>query len=78
MTPCTHGMPTPLACTECMAEGNIPPPHSRPLHTGWSRPLEARYAGRCRRCDDTIAPGDLIRIRDGAPAHDTCVEDNTP
>lgn len=76
MIPCTHGMPTPLACTECMADGNIPP--ARP--TGRSgQPFEARYPGRCVLCDDTIDPGDLIHRhrRHGGIAHDTCI-DETP
>lgn len=74
MTPCTHGMPTPLACTECMADGNISPPPKHDRRR--SNPAEARYPGRCTLCDDTIAVGDLIRVRHGQPVHDTCVDDN--
>lgn len=76
MTPCTHGMPTPLACVECMANGNIPPPTTSTTRPVWSRPTEARWPGRCIICDDHIDTGDLIRTRRGTHiAHDGCAID---
>lgn len=76
MIPCTHGMPTPLACVECMNEGNIPPPKPKPRHATWSGPIEARFPGRCVYYDDTINEGDLIRVFAAKAAHDTCATDN--
>lgn len=74
MSACTHGMPSPLTCVDCMNEGNLPPaPKTRP--SPWSRPFEARYDGRCVLCDENIVRGDFICIRDTVGiAHDNCAE----
>lgn len=61
ITQCTHGMPTPKACVECMAEGPVvdPAPNShQPLVVvRWST---ARFSGLCGRCYGAIDPGDRI------------------
>lgn len=62
ITECTHGMPTPASCVQCMAEGAVLPP--RPSSTEvlvahqWTT---ARFATRCARVrDHLIDPGDRI------------------
>lgn len=47
MTSCTHGMPTPLSCLDCMDEGALPPPPKPVLHA--TGPVfTARFDGRPR------------------------------
>lgn len=50
ITECTHGMPTPASCIECMAEGPVASP--RPAETQMlnaERWIEARFPGQCAR-----------------------------
>lgn len=59
--PCTHGMPTPAACFECMEEGVLPPappPPPRPERDGPT--IEAQYDTHCRGCNTAIHAGELI------------------
>lgn len=64
MIACTHGMPSPASCVECMADGPVAPPRPAPeqtLHA--SRWMIARYDGRCARVyGHEIEPG--VRIGD--------------
>lgn len=60
MSVCTHGMPDPAACVECMFEGNIEPQRVEPeqIVGTWVR---ARFDGQCPACDPPIrAEHDLI------------------
>lgn len=61
MADCGHGMPTPAACIDCMADGPLPEP-PRPKRKGW--PFTATYAGTCRAGCDGIEPGDKIVLMD--------------
>lgn len=60
---CTHGMPTPAACVECMEEGVFPPAPPPPTTAGAERSgpdIEARYDGHCRGCNTAVHVGELI------------------
>lgn len=60
--PCTHGMPTPASCVECMNEGNMPAPPPKPTA---EYTVTAQFAGRCPGCHEEIEIGDLIaRVED--------------
>lgn len=58
---CTHGMPTPASCTECMFDGNLPVAKRR--HRV-SRTVVAEHPGECRGCAMPIRPGELISLVD--------------
>lgn len=67
ITECTHGMPSPASCVECIADGPVLPP--RPSSTElllavqWST---ARFPTRCARVRaHEIDPGDRIGLVDG-------------
>lgn len=73
MTACTHGMPTPGSCVECMAEGNLePPPRPAPLEAeGWV--ITATFPGHCRGCNLPIDVGQQIRrMSDDSYRHQDC------
>ena len=56
---CTHGMPSPASCVDCMDEGPVASLAKPWLET--TRWMEARYLGRCASDDrHRIEPGDLI------------------
>jgi hypothetical protein len=38
-------------------------------------PFEAQQHGVCAACPEPIRPGDVIRVVDGQPVHETCVDD---
>lgn len=59
MADCTHGMPTPASCVDCMDEGNLPPP-PRPAPETAVMAVTARWDGQCRACDLPIVPGQPI------------------
>lgn len=55
---CTHGMPSPKSCTDCMDEGPVVE------LTGWrqiSRPFRAAYDGTCRCGDPILASAHIIK-----------------
>ncbi len=60
MGACTHGMPSPASCWECMEDGNLVPPKSERLRdeTGVFR---ARFDGDCPSCGLAIHVGQEIR-----------------
>lgn len=65
---CTHGMPTPMSCVECMIDGLPPLPPAPPPPTA-GRWFVAKFGGRCA-CGDPIEPGHLIaRMSDGTYRH---------
>lgn len=56
---CTHGMPSPAACVDCMDEGPIVPLAKPRLQA--ARRMEARFPGRCAADDrHRIDSGDRI------------------
>lgn len=59
MNACTHGMPTPASCVECMEDGNLPPaPRPEPERVV-ARCLSG-FGGQCPACDLPIAVGARI------------------
>lgn len=59
--PCTHGMPTPGSCIDCMDEGNLtPPPRREPEHAVMA--VTARWDSQCPACDLPIIPGQAIAV----------------
>lgn len=71
--PCTHGMPSPSSCYECMEEGNLAPPERPPAPTV-ERFLDARFDGHCQGCNTGIHIGQPIaRLSDGTYQHQACV-----
>lgn len=71
MRPCTHGMPTPSACVDCMDEGNIaPPPRPPALAPETGRSFTARFDGQCPGCNLPTRPGDwIVKMNDGTYQH---------
>lgn len=60
---CTHGMPSPANCTQCMLDGPVgqPSPTPEQILVGPFFHLTARAHGRCaRRYNHRIEPGDSI------------------
>lgn len=71
---CSHGMPTPASCFECMMEGIIEPKKSTEV-TYNGDPFPATYEGWCALGHDTIYPEDMIcSLGDGGYAHEECLE----
>lgn len=59
MTACTHGMPSPASCVECMEEGNLPPtPRPEPDHVVAT--FRAKFEGSCRVCGFAIQVGQVV------------------
>lgn len=64
---CSHNMPSPRSCVDCMEEG----PVERPAKW-WKVGLEflAQYDGTCVGCDEPIEVGDRVQKWDfGTETH---------
>lgn len=73
MNPCTHGMPDPRSCFECMEDGNLPAPQKAAPPTPSDRTHPARFDGECSGCGFVITAGQLIRHwSDGQWRHAEC------
>lgn len=71
MTACTHGMPSPASCVECMEDGNLPPA-PRPTVTV-DAVFIAYYAGHCRTCNLPTRAGERIaRLSNDTYVHAGC------
>lgn len=73
MSGCTHGMPTPAACVDCMDEGPVAPPRRNtvPAREGW--PIGAAFAGHCAGCNLPINVGDrIVRVSNNTWQHARC------
>ena len=57
---CTHGMPSPASCWECMEEGPVVPPKVKGPKVKQGSRTTARYASRCGNCFEPIGVGDTI------------------
>lgn len=68
---CEHGEPLgpAFACPPCQT---TPRPARRLLIVSPAFP--ARFPGRCAVCDAAIVVGSTIRIDDGDPIHDGCLD----
>lgn len=66
-TVCTHGMPSPASCVDCMQDGPVSAPAPAPEQLLRAvRWLDARYDGQCaRRPGHEIEPGDRIGYVEG-------------
>lgn len=72
MSDCTHGMPTPASCIDCMAEGNLPVPRREAPVV--EATFLARFDGDCRSCHLGIHVGQRIaRMSDDTYRHAVCV-----
>lgn len=60
ITECNHGMPTPKACVECMADGPVTDPSKDRFDEVIGGPIDAERPQRCRACPDRIVEGDTI------------------
>lgn len=72
--PCTHGMPSPASCIDCMDEGNMPPPE-RPTAVTVEVTFTARYNGgrNCPGCNLPILIGQRIsRLSNDQYVHEGC------
>lgn len=67
---CSHGMPSPGSCVECMDEGNLPPLKRGRVRTGQPGAL---FAGFCGECDRPIHVGDPIDMGDEFWVHAGCL-----
>lgn len=62
---CTHGLPDPACCTDCMYEGNLtpPPPSAEREHVDPdARAVQAVFPGHCPGCNFPILAGQRIRV----------------
>lgn len=69
---CTHGMPNPKTCVDCMEDGVMPPPPK--WYPGPAPWIVAQHDGICPGCDQIIGVGDYIKQwekRDGKTVIDT-------
>lgn len=72
MRACTHGMPSPSSCLDCMDEGNLPP-RPKPKYIAAQPAWPAMFPGRCPACDRRIEVGDEItRTDDDVYVHERC------
>lgn len=70
---CTHGMPTPASCWECMEEGNL---ESKPKDERRPYFFAAKYEGYCTGCHETIKVGQTIGQHPGfGYIHEECWTD---
>lgn len=61
---CTHGMPSPASCVDCMMDGPVGPlveEHVREQTSVWTT---AKYDGRCAGCGQPVDAGDRIGMLD--------------
>lgn len=72
---CTHGMPTPASCVDCMFDGPVAPPTPDAAQIlGAVRWIEARIeGGRCARCHDTVTVGSMVGLVVAPPVGWCCV-----
>lgn len=70
---CTHGMPTPGSCWECMEDGNLPVASRAVTPPTVEHYLTAAYAGHCSDCNLAIHEGQRIaRMSDETYRHARC------
>lgn len=69
---CTHGMPTPASCIDCMDEGvGIAP--SIPEAPTVEAVFAAKYPGHCGGCNLPVSVGQrLARLSNGTYQHEEC------
>lgn len=56
MSNCSHGMPNPKTCYDCMEEGNLEPPKWERKGNAWF----ARFESTCPGCNKTISMGETV------------------
>lgn len=70
---CTHGMPSPASCVDCMNDDGLGAAPIRPVEPAMSEPLSAIFGTRCPYCEEGIAVGDQIMLfSDGTWRHPGC------
>lgn len=73
MSGCTHGMPTPAACVDCMLDGPVAPPKRAPRVAVVGVPSPARFPGHCNGCNLPICVGDaIVRLSNDTYRHERC------
>lgn len=73
---CTHGMPTPASCWECMEDGNLPVATRTVTVPTVEYLLTASYPGHCSDCNTAIHEGERIaRMIDETYRHARCAGD---
>lgn len=73
MNACTHGMPSPASCIECMNEGVMPPP-PKPQPVTVEYAFTAKFDGHCGACNLPTSAGERIaKLSSGAYVHEACV-----
>jgi hypothetical protein len=72
---CTHGMPTPASCWECMEDGNLPTATRTLAAPAVEAVFTARFSGQCSACNLGIHEGQRIaRMNDESYRHAHCAE----
>lgn len=70
---CSHGMPTPASCWDCMIAGALDVPPREPERVLVI--LTARYPGLCDSCSRSIEEGDVIAKTDRERwVHKECID----
>lgn len=69
---CTHGMPSPASCIDCMDEG-IGIALRKPEKLEIEATFPAKFPGHCNGCNLPVAVGQrLARMSNGAYQHEEC------
>lgn len=70
---CTHGMPSPASCVDCMADGPVAPPARVEPERPGSGTWPAQFEGTCPDCVLPITVGQRIhRSSAGRYFHERC------
>lgn len=69
---CSHGMPSPASCIECMEDGPVMAPERAAEEVEARFP--ARFDGHCNACNLPISVGQRIaKLSSGRYVHEGCV-----
>ncbi len=70
---CTHGMPSPASCIECMEDGPVAPP--RPSTPEIQYEMVAKFGGICNHCFLPLIIGDdIAMMTNGEIWHVDCTD----
>lgn len=60
---CTHGMPSPASCIDCMDDDGLGAPTTAPERLEGPS-IRSKYDTECRKCDGSIRVGERVYLTD--------------
>ena len=70
---CSHGMPSPASCIDCMDDDGLGVAPVQPIEIAYTF-TASRTAGRCPVCDHKFHRGEaLARTTDDTYLHERCI-----